>query len=173
MKMNRIDRHKQRGAVLAIALIMMVLITLMVTSAFRMSSTNLQAVGNFQFRSQALAAADVAIERMLGLVTFPTGGVDEPVDINRDGSNEYQVNVVRSCLRADPVVGTGGLGTGSSVTLGFTAVAKEYIGLLEYDATVSDPTTGTFVRVKQGVRQRMSQAECDSICPPGPLLNCN
>jgi Tfp pilus assembly protein PilX len=57
--------QKQRGVTLVIGLIMLVLITLMVISAFMLSNTNLKAVGNMQFRDEAIAAANVAIERSL------------------------------------------------------------------------------------------------------------
>jgi len=60
----------QRGATLVIGLIMLVLITLMMTSAFMLSSGNLRAVGNMQFRSEAMAAANLAIEQVLGTEFF-------------------------------------------------------------------------------------------------------
>ena len=50
--------HAQHGATLVVGLIMLVLITLMVTSAFMLSSINLKSVGNMQFRDEAVAAAN-------------------------------------------------------------------------------------------------------------------
>ena len=64
--MNRIALPRaQRGVTLIIGLIMLVLITLMVTTAFMLSNTNLKAVGNMQFRDEAIAAANVATEDVL------------------------------------------------------------------------------------------------------------
>ena len=52
------SRHSQRGITLFVGLIMLVLITLMVTSAFTLSTSNLKSVGNMQARDEAIAAAD-------------------------------------------------------------------------------------------------------------------
>lgn len=167
-------QRRQQGMVLLVSLVMMVMITLMVVSAFRVSSGNLQMVGNVQFRTQALAAADVAIERLISVPVIPSAGQVEPVDIDRDGTPEYSVTVVRSCLQAIPVPGSSGAGGGSSVTLpGFSGDTKEYLALLDFDATITDVTTGTAVRLRKGLQARLNQARCDSICPPAPTAPCN
>lgn len=171
---GRVIRARQQGMVLLVSLIMLVLITLMVVSAFRVSSGNLQMVSNLQFRNQAIAAADVAIERVLALAVFPSAGQVEPVDIDRDGESEYSVTVMRSCLQAIPVPAASGAGGGSSVTLpGFSGESKEYLTLLDFDATITDTVTGTAVRLRKGLQARLDQARCDAICPPAPTAPCN
>ena len=50
--------HSQDGATLAVGMIMLTLITVLVTSAFNLSTTNLAAVGNMQFRDEAIAVAE-------------------------------------------------------------------------------------------------------------------
>ena len=52
----------QRGAALVVSLIMLVLITLMVIAALNLGTANFRAVSNTQFREQAIAAANVAIQ---------------------------------------------------------------------------------------------------------------
>ena len=64
--MKRIPSPRaQQGITLIVGLIMLVLITLIVTSAFMLSHTNLKSVGNMQFRDESIAAANVAIEQVL------------------------------------------------------------------------------------------------------------
>lgn len=161
---------RQRGAVLAIALILLVLITLLVTGAYRMSSSNLSAVGNLQFRTHAIAAADTAIERAI------TGGWTDPskvqhnVNINdpTSASVEFDVKVSRTCLNHVPNPLIAGAGFGSSVKLGpgFTPEGWQYIALFEYEAEVIDSVTGARTVVRKGLRQRLTKDECQLHCAP-------
>src|SRR5687767_15685442 len=84
--------HRQRGATLVVGLIMLVLITLMVTSAFTLSNTNSKSVGNMQIRNEAIAAANKAIEQV---VNSPFTDAPAPetvvVDLNNDGTTDYTV----------------------------------------------------------------------------------
>src|SRR5207302_2415351 len=54
----------QRGAALFVSLIMLVLITLFVLAAINMSTVNLRITANSQARSEAIAAAQQAIEQV-------------------------------------------------------------------------------------------------------------
>lgn len=97
--------HAQQGATLVVGLIMLVLITLMVSSAFTLSTTNLKSVGNMQFRNEALAAANIAIEQKFGsfvTVTSPVPVGDQIlVDINNDDKKDYLVTIATPvCVRA-------------------------------------------------------------------------
>lgn len=56
-------RNKQEGTVLIIGMIMLVLITLLVVTAFNMSSSHLRVVNNVQVQEEVLSAANAAIER--------------------------------------------------------------------------------------------------------------
>ena len=98
--MSRVaPRRAQRGAItLIISLIMLLLITVMVTTAFTMSTTGLRAVGNMQMRNEALAAAQAVIETQLGgpFYTTPTALADQTVDIDQDGTPDYEVDLARS-----------------------------------------------------------------------------
>jgi Tfp pilus assembly protein PilX len=53
---------RQGGAALVIGLIMLVLITLMLLAALNLGTTNFRAVSNMQFREEAIAAANQAID---------------------------------------------------------------------------------------------------------------
>ncbi len=59
-------RSPQRGATLIIGLIMIVLISLIVINAFTLSSSNFKSVVNMQIRDEASAAANQAVEQVIG-----------------------------------------------------------------------------------------------------------
>ena len=92
--MNQIKQ--QRGSTLMVALIMLVLLTLIAVSSINSTTSSIQVVGNAQFREEASAVAQQAIERMISnnFTAAPVSAVIS-VDINNDGKADYigQVNV--------------------------------------------------------------------------------
>lgn len=158
---------RERGATLIIGLIMLTVITLLVTGAFVLSSSNQQSVSNSQFREESLAAANKAIEQVLGTSFYTAPATDQiDVDINNDGIVDYTVNVaVPVCLRGAAVTTPMAAGSGSSISLGFTAAPNEYNTVWDIDATVTDVRSGASVRIHQGVRKRLTQAQLDAVCP--------
>ena len=73
--------RSQRGAVLVIALIMLVLLTLFAVSAFNTGTANLKVVGNMQARNEAANASQQAIEAVLSTPLFtsnPSNAVPNP-----------------------------------------------------------------------------------------------
>ena len=159
--------HAQRGATLVVGLIMLVLITLMVTTAFTLSSTNLKSVGNMQLRNEAVAAGNMAIEKVLGSPFTAAPSAEEIlVDINNDGINDYSVSIatpicVGASVAAPPVL--------SSVTLPTMSTSYTWNTVWDIDAAVT-PTSdnpgasGTSVHVRSGVRVLLSQADKDAVC---------
>ncbi len=159
----------QRGATLIVGLIMLVLLTLVVTSAFTLSTTNLKAVGNMQFRDEAIAAANVAIEQVLGS-PFTEKPTSEGliVDIDNDGNTDYVVAIATpSCIRASQVVGDveAKTGEGTSVTVGSVHAPLSFNTVWDIDATVTSAGTGASVRVRQGVRVLLLEAQKNKVCP--------
>ena len=75
--MNTIERGMRRegGAVLFVALIMLLLMTLLAVAAMRLTTTNLQAIGNEQFATEAQAAADFALDQTVNNKDF----IDIPI----------------------------------------------------------------------------------------------
>lgn len=160
--MNAKAPPKQRGMALIIALIMLLLLTLMVSSAFTQSTTNLEVVGNQQWRSEALAAADVAIEQVVGSA-FTTAPVAQAinVDLNRDDRTDYVVQVSQpECVRASLASATAP----SSLTL-VGMSNSTWNTIWEMVATVDDPASGASVRVRSGVRVLLSDAQKNAVCP--------
>ena len=67
--------RREGGAVLFVALIMLLLMTLLAVAAMRLTTTNLQAVGNEQFATEAQAAADFALDQTVNNKDF----IDIPI----------------------------------------------------------------------------------------------
>jgi Tfp pilus assembly protein PilX len=75
---------------LLVSLIMLVLITLMAITAFKLGKSSLQIAGNQQERSQALAAAQSAIEQTISSTQFavtPTNAIPNPCMTTTGSSN--------------------------------------------------------------------------------------
>jgi Tfp pilus assembly protein PilX len=160
--------HAQRGATLVVGLIMLTLITVMVTTAFTLSSTNQMSVGNMQFRDEAIAAANKAIEQVVSspFTTSPAGQTIA-VDLNNDDTIDYQVVFdAPTCIAETPIVISGS--APSSVTLGSAfAVAGStfYQTIWDLSARVSDnAVSGASVQVRQGVRVLLTQTQYNAVC---------
>jgi Tfp pilus assembly protein PilX len=154
----------QRGATLIVGLIMLALITVMVTTAFTLSNTNLKAVGNMQFRNEAVAAVNKAIEQVVGspFTVSPAAELIE-TDINNDGTPDYSVAVAAPvCMRATPA----GTTTKSSLSLGKSmSQVTDWNTVWEITATATDPASGASVRARSGVRVVRSQSQKNTECP--------
>ncbi len=165
--------HAQRGATLLVGLIMLVIITLLVTSAFSLSTSNLKSVGNMQLRNEAVAAANLAIEQVISspFTTTPTAETIS-VDINQDGTYDYDVVIATpTCNRASLSSGavsssasfaslavTGGNGTSAMSVDGF------YNTVWDLDATVTDAASGATVHVHSGTRVKLSESQKNAVC---------
>ena len=156
------SRHSQRGITLFVGLIMLVLITLMVTSAFTLSTSNLKSVGNMQARDEAIAAANQAIEHVLSS-PFTTAPAAEEinVDINNDGVTDYVASIaIPICVRASiesAAVKTSG-------TLPSMSTVNTYNTLWNIEATIDDAKTGTKTIVQTGMRVLLTQPQKEAVC---------
>ena len=88
------SKYKQRGAALVVGLIMLVLITLMLITALNLGTANFRSVTNMQFREEAIAAANQAIEQVISS-TFTAAPVAETIeiDIDNDDDADYVVDI--------------------------------------------------------------------------------
>jgi Tfp pilus assembly protein PilX len=155
--------HTQRGATLIVALIMLLLFTLMITSAFSLSGTNLKAVGNMQMREDALAAANAAIEQIISSsFTTAPAAQDIDMDLNGDGTTDYIVSIAEPACIRDTVASPAAL---SSASLAAMSSASTWNTVWSLDATVSDPASGALVRIRSGVRVLLTQAQKNAVCP--------
>jgi hypothetical protein len=160
----------QRGATLVVGLIMLVLITLLVTSAFMLSSSNLRSVGNMQNRNEAIAAANKAIEQVVSSPFTDAPAAEAiDVDIDNDNTTDYVVNFAApTCVSASLLPGAAA--PPSSITLGpafSPASTAFYESVWDLDANVVDSNdSGASVRVRQGVRVLLTEAQLNAVCGP-------
>jgi hypothetical protein len=171
-----ISQRAQRGATLVVGLIMLVLVTLMVTSAFMMSTGNLKAVGNMQFRNEAVAAANRAIELVLSspFTDVPTAEMIE-VDIDGDGDPDYEAWIGNAtgapvfapplrqptCVKAtkaDPAYSSS-----TSLPMDFSSDAY-WNTVWDIDVGVRDPVSGSSIRIRQGMRKLLTKTEKETHC---------
>ena len=154
---------EQRGSTLLVALVMLVLLTLTAISAMNASTSSIQVVGNAQFRAEANAVAQQAIERVISNKGFTVAPpVQQLIDINGDGSNDFKVvftpaPVCISHYYADP---------------NLNDLDKNCKGLIKCDWTVWDITavvtdlkgSGATSTIHQGIRVIQSQVNSSVSC---------
>src|SRR5215213_11784030 len=95
-------RRKDRGAALIVGLIMLVLITLMLITALNLGTANFRSVTNMQFREEAIAAANQAIEQVTSS-SFAAAPTAETIyiDIDNDATDDYVVAIAQPvCVSA-------------------------------------------------------------------------
>lgn len=158
---------RQKGITLVVGLIMLVLVTLIVVSAFMRSSGNLRTVGNMQVREEAIAAGDSAIEQVIStLANFKlapgTALSAYNIDINGDGTNDFAVTPARTCIKALQA----STSSPSDTELG-SSMTSSALWNTEWDITanVVDVASGASVVVRHGVRVQLSQSDKDIACP--------
>ena len=159
--------NKQRGSTLIIALIMLVLMTLIAVSAINMSTSGIHVVGNAQFRQEAAAAAQQAIETVLSSTAFMLAPpLPQNIDINNDGDSDYTVifNPPPACQAVKPVI-KGDIGVPPKcAAIGATTGTLCYWTMWEITAVVNDPKTGARTVTHQGVRTIASIVSAATSC---------
>ena len=164
--MSRGTLRRERGAALIVGMIMLVLITLMLITALNLGVTNFRAVGNMQFRDEATAAANQAIEQVISSpFTAAPAAESINIDTNNDGSTDYVVEIaVPQCVLASQAFSAdpSSLSLPPSMT-----VASTWNTVWDLDATVNGSSNvgGAAVRVHSGVRVLLSETEKTAVCP--------
>lgn len=98
-------QRKHRGATLITALVMLVVLTLLVISAIRSSTVNLQISGNVQIQNEAIAAAQEATEQIISS-NFTANPVSAVVPIygTNNTTPDYTANVATpTCSGSRPL----------------------------------------------------------------------
>jgi hypothetical protein len=174
----------QRGAVLIVGLIVLMLITLMVTAAFKFSTYNLKSVGNMQAHNEAIAAANKAIEKMITSWDFSTPAPDHSsygIDIdNSGGVDDYTVAVDKPvCIKATPMRIAGSSGKDCiKQQIGAGLECESRLGeAIKFNVVWDVPATatsrdGTYVRVHQGISLSLTKSQCNAACPPSTGPSC-
>lgn len=99
--LRRPARAQARGAVLIVGMIMLLLVTLIVVAAIRMSTVHVQVVGNEQFRAEASAAAHYALDLVINNEDFVDADLSAaPVSVNVGGEGDS--GTVLTATYSDP-----------------------------------------------------------------------
>ena len=153
----------QRGTALVVSLIMLTLITILVITALNLGAGNFRAVSNAQFRDEAIAAANLAIQsRISSTFLAPPATTTDPVDIDNDGTTDYVVQVTPTCISAS-VAETAD--PSSAALPPAMSLASTWNTVWDIAAVVTDDTTGASVVVHAGTRVLLGQADRDIACP--------
>lgn len=157
-------KHKQRGATLLVALVMLVVLTLLIVSAIRSSTTNLRIAGNMQMQEEAIAAAQQASEQILstnftaspvaasipvtiGLTTY-TANVAQPTCTGSKALLNSDLNIPAECISSGTSQNTGIVFASGAQT---TGTAWCYSQQWDVQTTVLDSRTGAAATTHQGV----------------------
>jgi Tfp pilus assembly protein PilX len=157
---------RQHGAALIVGLIMLVLITLMLVTSLNVGTTNFRAMSNMQYRSEAIAAANSAIEDVISSPFTAAPAAEEiNVDINNDEVSDYVVNMaVPLCISATEAFGADPSSLSLPVTM---SAASTWNTVWDLDATVNGAQNAgeATVRVRAGVRVLLTDVQKDAVCP--------
>lgn len=168
--------NRQQGVVLLVCLIMLVLMTLLVVTAFNLSKSNLKVVGNMQSHDEVVATAQSAIEEVLSTTNFsdsPTAafGAGNTKSYSVNGRN----NAVTVTLNPPPCIKSYKMLTADPsdpTAQGCIAGAQQNFGVAnaptsgsscadviwEINAVATDTVTEATTTVVQGIRIREDSA---------------
>lgn len=136
----------QRGAVLVVSLLLLLVMTMLVISTVNTGTMNLRIVDNMRSRQDAEAVTQVAANEVLSAESNfvpPTSGDTITVD-------GHDVTVTApECVAARPA-------TGYTATWDLTPDDTTW----EYDATMTDGDGGARATIRQGVQIRMPAGSC-------------
>ena len=154
--------RSERGAALVVSLIMLVLVTLLVITALNLGSANFRAVSNTQFRDEAIAAANAAIQtRVASSFDAEPATTNIPVDLDNDGTTDHLVAVTPTCISASVAESADRSSESLPASM---SLASTWNTVWDIAATVTDDETGAAVNIRTGVRVLLSQAERDAAC---------
>lgn len=173
-----VSLRREKGATLLIGLIMLVLLTLMAITSFNLGKSNLQIVGNMQFRNETVRAAEEAVEAAISLPSSVSIASASNVDVNADGVADVAVTITPTLVQAyvkknaalnlsDPGQLGCTLGQAQSFGVVGAATGNSLCAATLYDLRVvaREAATNTTVELHQGVAV---QVPADTVCSVVP-----
>ena len=172
--------ERQRGVVLLVGLVMLLMVTLMAISGFNMVKVNQQVASNMESRAQAMVAANAAIEEAISTTLFfkQPGNVfvnscgtanAKCYDFNGDGVDDVTVTVANpSCVIVTPIMNNNlDITDSNDVGCIIEGVAESLCvdSVWNLEAVAVDNVTGALATVRQGVSVRVSLNNITSACP--------
>jgi Tfp pilus assembly protein PilX len=163
--MIRNSMPAQRGAALVVGLIMLVLITVMLISALVLSTANFRSVSNMQFREEAIAAANRAIDEVISsnFTASPTAE-EVNVDIDNDGDTDYIVQIDEpQCISAAQAFGADPSSESLPVAMTVTSTWNT-VWDIRASVLADENAGGAAVVVRVGIRALLAEAQKDAVC---------
>lgn len=132
---------------------MLVLLTLLAVSAIESTTSSVQMVSNAQFKEEATAAAQQAIENVISNAAFTTTPpTAQNIDVNNDGITDYIVSFTAPACNKYAAVDTANDPTLPKDCYGSPGITLCYRAVWDVSAVVNDVTTGAQVAMHQGVK---------------------
>ena len=136
---------RQRGSVLIVCLVMLVLVTLFALTSVNSSVVNLKIIGNSQSLKSLESSTLQAIEQVIGSLASFQAPAAQTVTVNN-----YSIAVTApTCLASAPAEGYSAL----------SAVSPDDT-YWELQATATDPASAATVAMSQGVKIRLNAGSC-------------
>jgi hypothetical protein len=174
-------RSRQTGITLIVSLIMLIVLTLLVVSAIRFGNINLKVANNAQIDTEAQAAVQVGLEKMLSAIDL----ADKPDTVAAmlgtsisTGGTSYTVDVAKpTCILSKYVMSTeldprkqadrvcfGGGGADQILDVNGKIIAQPTeckSQQWELKSTLNDPVSGANITLVQGISARVSlEVQC-------------
>jgi len=177
--MTRTHRFPRRehGMTLLVAMIILVMITLLAVSAYKVSNTNLRTVGSMQGRQEGQSAAQAVIEQVLSSLQFTrapaaVAATHWGIDINGDSLEDFtvQLSPQPKCVRIAPVVIGATPSAADYPCIGSAVLGKAHLSsycadtIWEITATTTDRLTAANTTIRQGVAVRVGVDDATSSC---------
>lgn len=179
----------QRGVVLPIALIMLVMMLLVAIVSFNMGRQNTIIAGNMQHKAEVVNSANQAVEEVISKTTFITNpnaalpGNKTSYDVNGDGKNDITVTLnPPPCVKKAQVIKNAELSISNVNDAACIVGATQNLGVegaatgdslcantvWEINAVAEDNVTGAAATVTTGVGVRVAADDAknpSSTCP--------
>ncbi len=98
--------HQRGNVTLMVSLIMLILMTLMAVTSFKLNKGSQQIAGNMQQRNQAMGAAQSAVETLISNINFTTTpGISNTTyaSVNGSATNDISIVTTPTCAAIVPV----------------------------------------------------------------------
>lgn len=164
MRTDTTLRCLQRGSVLIISLIMLMVLTLLAISAINISSVGLRTVNSMQARGEAMSATQRCIEQVIsGNFADAIGSIAGTCTVAIDAGKSYAVTIAAPCLKQMTAVKNTDLKLTDpedvkcydTTTNPFSACANT---VWEFSGSVNEGFFGVNTSLIQGISLRMDNS---------------